>query len=412
MATKDRTEERNKAYRKNQSLNGPLLLDGHLIGQSEDTDEVFSFDGGCQSRKRILTPDFTTDHIDTTLESPLHNKGREVDFKMLSERKIASQTLSTKKPNVEEKFFKFCEIMKHDGASPDVSRHSLACSPDVRRKFSHQLPLVVDAKFQLNLQSELSKSKKLTNTSFKHSKRFLFPGQINTCPSSPQKEISQSFTIFKQQVPLVQESSANLLEFAFNRETDALSLDNKSSIEDDIVTTPSRHKELSRKPFSESDEFRIALYPAELELDKIQNTKFAIHRLNCEALKRNSHLKRGNLVDFSGRKSICESFSDQTSLDSPLLSPRRSPSKHGRIFIQRDAIYRLTSIFDTKVKTYFSCLGKNGPKNSNLANLLSKRFSLRLISTTDQKDTHPVKSSQLIARYDTKCPDDRAQICK
>lgn len=393
MPVNDRTDERGISNSANQRSIALLFTEGHLKLSFDDKDEVFSFREDATSRKRIPTPDFANDYTDNILESPVHQKPKTIDAEQRNEKRQANYVKLEKKSNLDDKFFKFRKLMMQDNESPDNTVCSLSNSPEIRRKASLPLSVGLNRNIGHELQFELLKSNKLASLNIKNIKRFSTPCESKLQNCSPQKQISQAFNIFNQQMQLAVKNNCNLLDFVFNSKSEVRSLNIKSSIEDDIVSTPTRQKELNCKLSSKSHEFKIALHPAESDFEKLTETRLVSLRHSCDLRINDLNSRRGNLIEFNSERSISQNYDDEDSLESPLFNPQPRPNKRNRIIAQY-AFIHLKKISDSRVKSYFSIIVNNRLEDRDQGNSHTEAFLLRSKGILNQRDRHTVKIKQ------------------
>lgn len=361
-------------------LNNLSLSNLDTKRSSNQQDKIFSLEEDHQSRKRASTPDFNNDSFNTAIESPVMIKLNNLGYKKENSNKLSILTNSPRKTkNTDECFFKFKQLMFKDKLSSNSSNTSTQRSPDIRRMFTHPITYNFTHKQRKN---DSLKRRTAHTPEAKTFNKYNYAFETKSNLLSPKKQLSTAFNISERKTISTIESDANLLEFVFNDEKDVSSLENHSSIEDDIVTTPTRHKELNRRG-CKSDEFRIALYPAENKHEKMINKRLAVQRFSCNLLKNDINPEIGNLLDYSMQEQK-EKDDDMYKIQRYLsFSPKTYPNKQAR-FKLHVGLRHLALVFENRVKTYVITINRNDDQVIQMRNLPSQYISLSLAENKDR----------------------------
>lgn len=354
MPNYDRTESQYRSIAQIHKPNDPILLTCDAIDSQNDFDDVFSFREDRQSKKRVPTPDFASDYHSTTLESPVNLRLKQQECNVANDKLTQRRTLPAATSMEDEKFFKFRKLMIQQ-QSPDTSLSSARTLPDTRFKFTS--PQQEKSNSRNSYNYELFKFNKLLTPDARPAKRYSHPIELAALCFSPEKKISRSFTIFKQATDVVPKITDNLLEFIHANECRTISNDNRSSIEDDIVSTSSRQKELSQKQVLSGCEFKISLLPTGLDTDLTHNIKSTTQNMtNCESMKyKPLNSKQHNLIEFNSKKSSDLSEDQSKSIDMLASSSKLQPDKRNRVASQI-FINRLTWVFKNRLRMYLKRL--------------------------------------------------------
>lgn len=356
-------------------------LDGHINYHSDSEDDIFSFREGGRPRKKTRTPDFEirSGEKSSVLKTatPLTIPEDEVsNYALAREKPEQKKTISGE----DDKFFKFTNLMFKSKLSTNLSNTSTCGSPDVRTKH-HQTKICLNNDIQICTIPSLDfiKSKRIqVNTPNPIRKNSLVTA-YNIKYMSPQKQPIKTFELAGQQTRKSADFNSNLLEFVFKDGEEILYKNQQFSIEDDIVSTPTRHREMKVKNVKCSGEFKISLQAAESLLGKFSGFRIALNSLTDKMNKRDSETKIGNLIDLSVQESKDTSICNTPHFKESLGGKGPHPNKRRRFKLQL-ATKRLIYLFERRVKGYIALIADNKSVVENICPLTTRVFA-----------QHPVK---------------------